>query len=128
MPIPEMAADVAPGQKFYALATVTSSTRINLPSEMLGKFCIFEAEGLDVWIRFGLVGAVSVSKTAVASVASNVLTEDTTSPHLYLPAGTMSPPIRMRSSFTAFAHISTNTTGFLRFGSYQGAYGATASD
>lgn len=130
MGIVEKALDTAPGAKFYARATVTTANgeRINLPAEMQNAFCVFFAEGLEVWIRFGLAASVQVSRTAISALAAQVLTEDVTSPHLYLPAGTMSPPIRMRGSWTAFAHISTNTTGFVRFGSYQGGFGLGASE
>lgn len=119
------AADAALGAKAYSLATAASSTRINLPTEMAAAFCWFAAEGLDVWIRFGLAASVTVSKTAVSVVASQVLTEDATSPHLYIPAGTMVSR-RMLVQWTAFAHISTTTTGFLRFGRDQGSYGAAS--
>lgn len=106
----------------YALATLTTAQRIELPAAWDNKFVDFSADTKDVWIRFG-DGGVVVSATAVSTVAAEVMAEGAGTPHLYIPAGVTKPVlIRLGHAMTAagevtqthLAHISAATGGFLR--------------
>lgn len=105
------------------LATVTTANGqlIQLPSDMGPEdgHQVFAAEGLDIWIRFGDVN-VQVDRTQVSSLTGDDITTDGAKvPHLYIPAGQERQP-KIPAGATHFAHISTGTTGFLRFGPAQG--------
>lgn len=110
----------------YCRATVTSAEVVVIPDAWHGRVVDFCAEGSDVWIRFGDSG-VSVNRTATGGASSPVVLAENaspgTTPHLHIPAGTTRPVfIRKGATMTAagevtqthFAHISANTTGFLR--------------
>lgn len=116
------AADLGYTGPAHAVATVASSTRLAIPDAWDDRFVDFCAEGLDVWVRFG-GSTVAVSKTAVSTVAAEAMTEDATTAHLHIPAGTSKPVlIRKNKAMTCtgtpnqthLAHISTGTTGYLR--------------
>jgi hypothetical protein len=117
------ASDACPGDVPHARATVSTSERLLIPDDMRGKFCTFTAEGTDVWIRFGTSDTLAVSRTAVSTVSSEVLTADTTAAHVHIPSGT-TMSFRLQAGWTRLAHISTATSGYFRFGLAQGAFGA----
>lgn len=126
-PISRAAQDVCLGDDPHVLATVTTANGqlIALPDAMIGKFCVFAAETLDVWIRFGTSNGVQVDRTSTAADAvdgSGVLTPNAKAPHLYIPAG-QERQLRLQGAWTHFAHISSGTTGLLRFDVAQGHFG-----
>lgn len=119
----EQAHDMVPGTKPYQLATVTTANgqRVQIPAEMKNAYCVFSAEGFDVWIRFG-DGTVQVIPTAAgdSALASEVLTEDAQTPHLHIPAGQERHRRLPGGLYTHFAHVSTAATGKFRFGRLNG--------
>lgn len=117
--VTRQANDLTPGEKGYARNTVTSAERLEIPADMQDRFCVFQAVDQDVYIRFG-GGTVTVDETAVSSVASEVLTEDNTSPHLHVPAGTEKHRRLPAGRFTHFSHKSGATGGKLIFGAATG--------
>ena len=124
-PKQDAAASMAPPFQMYVLATVSSSQAIQLPSAFKNKYATFVAEGLDVFIRFG-TATLTASSTAVSTVTSNVPAVATNGTYL-IPAGTErhfdmrnvigTDPISAGGSNSDiwFAHISSGTSGFLRF-------------
>jgi hypothetical protein len=120
MLIPNQAYDVAPGDEVFARTTVVTAERIALPASMRNKYCTFIAETVDVWIRFG-DGTVVVDEAATSGLTNEVPSEDGGEPHLYIPAGTQqSIRLDFEAGWTHFSHISTATSGLLRFGSSTG--------
>ena len=121
-PAGRMADDNSPEEGFHALATTAAADgqRIEIPADMIGKFCAFAAETKDVWIRFEGAGTVDVDETAVSTVAAEVPTAVAKVPQVYIPAGT-ERHLRLKASWTHFAHISAATGGVLRFGLQTGS-------
>lgn len=118
MTVPAQAFDFAPATIPYNLGTVTTADGqlVVIPSEMSKRFCVFQARGQDVFIRFGIDDTVDVDPTDVNTLSSGVLQADAAkAPHLYVPAG-QARRIRIPAEFTHFAHVSTATGGFLYFG------------
>lgn len=118
-----MAADYTPCEAaastvagVHVLATVASTTRIQIPANWFDKFVTFQAQGLDVFLAFGGSG-VTVSLTSVSTVSSEVMTSVATNAYM-IPAGQERNFRFQRSAATEgcthFAHISSGTTGFLR--------------
>ena len=119
------AADFVPGDVAYQVPTTVTAEVIALPAAYLNRFWTFSAETQDVYIRFGgSYAGVDVDNTADSTVTggTGVLTEDTTTPHLHIPAGTEKSR-RLPPSVTHFAHISAATGGKLRFAPTTGAAG-----
>ena len=106
------AADVGAPSSVFCRATVTSSERIAIPSSMSKRFVTFQAQTSAVFIAFG-TGSITASASATASLSSEVPTAAATSTIL-IAAGT-EKTFRIPSSVTHFAHISADTSGFLRF-------------
>lgn len=107
----------------HARNTVTTSERLSIPEDMRGQFCVFMAEGQDVWIRFGTAADLAVSRTARSTESSEALTADTTAAHLHVPKESM-VSIRLQSGWTRMAHVSAATGGAFRFAPAQGGFGA----
>ncbi len=102
----------SPPTTVYARATVTSSERLTLPADCIGKYVSFEAEGQDIWIVFG-AGALTASKTAVSSLGGTTPAAATNGTWL-IPAGQTRRWRIPTKGVTDLAHISGATTGFLR--------------
>jgi hypothetical protein len=120
-----MAADACPGDTPYCLATTATANgqRITIPAEMVGKFCWFGAQTLDVFIRFG-TGSLQVDATQVTTLSSeDVDVAGAKVPHLFVPAGSV-VHWRLDAGWTKMCHISSGTSGFFRFGLAQGHFGA----
>lgn len=120
--IERMAADACLGADPHALATSATSRCLTIPAAMRGKFCVFQAEGSDVWIRFGTASDLAVSATAVSTVNDGALTAVATCAHVHIPAG-VTLGFRLDPSWTRMADISADTSGYFRFGVAQGAFG-----
>lgn len=118
-----LAADACPGDSAYQRPTTATAAVLEIPAAMRGKFVRFSAETSDVYIRFGTSVSVNVDNTADSTVASNALTEDTTTPHLHVVAG-QSEQLRLQAAWTHFAHISADANGKLRFALWTGSNGA----
>jgi hypothetical protein len=119
MAVTAQAYDVAPGEVFYARTTVTSAERVEIPANMQDKFCRFAAETSAVYIRFG-DDSVSVDSTARSGLSTETLTEDGDEPQLFIPAGQYRDFRIDDDVYTHFSHISADTSGVLRFGSFTG--------
>lgn len=108
----------------HARSTVTSAELLEIPTEMQGRFCWFQATAgttagaaVDVAIRFGTsaaMGAVVIDDRS--SLAGATLTADANAPHLLIRAGADPTRIRLSKTWTHMSHISGATTGALRFG------------
>lgn len=108
----------------HARSTVTSAELLEIPAEMQGRFCWFQATAgttagaaVDVAIRFGTsaaMGAVVIDDRS--SLAGATLTADVNVPHLLIRAGADPTRIRLSKTWTHMSHISGATTGALRFG------------
>lgn len=87
---------------------------------MRGRFAWFQATAgsgaaVDVAIRFGDSGvAVALADRDTRTVEA--LTAAAGTPHLYLLAGGAPQRIRLNPAWTHLSHISSGTTGVLRFG------------
>ena len=104
----------------HALATVASSTRIQLPTGWAGKYIWMQAvagsgAAVDVGVNFGS-STVTVANSSLSTVTSEALSANATAPDVYLVAGALPQRIRVPSDATHFAHIAGATTGYLRFG------------
>lgn len=117
----EMDADNTPGTP-HARSTVSTAELLVIPSDMTGKFCTFQSvagsgAAVDVAIRFGTsagMGAAVIGDRSTIDGSGN-LTADVNAPHIYLVAGT-EKRFRLDPSWTHISHISSGTTGCLRFG------------
>jgi hypothetical protein len=122
-----MAADACPGDTPYCLATTATANgqRITIPAEMIGKFCWFGAQTLDVFIRFGVTAdSIQVDATQVTTLTGEAVNvAGPKVPHLFVPAGSV-VHWRLDAGWDKLVHISSGTTGFLRFGLAQGHFGA----
>lgn len=108
----------------HARTTVTTAELLEIPTEMLGNYCYFQAAfgsaTIDVAIRFGTsaaMGAVAIADRDVLNTAT--LAADVNVPHILVVAGT-TVEVRLDPSWTHLSHISAATTGTLRFGSLEG--------
>ena len=123
--IERMAADDTRGVP-HARATVTSAELLEIPADMIGKFCWFQATAgtggaVDVGIRFGtsaLMSQVVLTNRDGLTVAA--LTADTSVPHVYCLAGAAPQRFHLSQAWTHMSHLGTATTGALRFGPAQG--------
>lgn len=110
----DAAENISPPVSNFVRATVTSSERITLPTAQLGQYLTFIAEAQDVWITFGK-GAITASKTAVSTLSTNTPSAATNGT-FYIPAGqVLHFRVPSNGSVTDFAHISSATTGFIRW-------------
>lgn len=116
-----MEADVCPGDDAYALDTSTSSTRVEIPAEMRGKFCVFVAEDAAAHVRFG-DATVTVDASARSTLDGEALTPDGDEPHISVPAGGEIHR-RLQGGWTHLAFVAAEA-GAIRFGVAQGGFGA----
>mgnify|MGYP007044002834 CR=1 FL=1 len=107
----QKALDFAPSADVYVKATVTSSERITIPASMIGRFVTFQADTSAVFLKFG-AGAVTAANTAVSSGTTSIAAA--TNGCIKLAAGD-SLSFKIPSTITDFAHISADTSGYLRF-------------
>lgn len=111
----------------HARATVTTAELLEIPTEMLGKFCQFQATAgsgavVDVAIRFGTSAAMGAAVIANRDdLSTATLAADVNVPHVYLVAGQIPEEVQLDKSWTHMSHISGATTGALRFKSLEGA-------
>lgn len=107
----------------HARTTVTTAELLEIPADCVGKFVRFHADvgsgsAVSVAIRFGSA-SVTVSVAARSTLATATLTADATVPHVVLVAGG-SERIRLDPSWTHLIHVSSATTGCLRFALAEG--------
>lgn len=117
--IERRAADAAAPSIVYQISIGTSAVALALPAEMIGQFCVFEAEGAIAYLRFG-TSSVDVDPSADSAVDEGVVTADPTTPQIIVPAGGERRR-RLRVTWTHVA-IAGSTDGKLRFGSAGGGW------
>ncbi len=115
------AADFVPGDNAYARTGVGATTRYEIPSEMVGKFCLFTNEtGATMYVRFG-VGTVAVDDTEASGLAGETLTAGGSAPHLVV-FGSQTVRVGVPSGATHMA-LKGGTSGSWRFGLATGVDG-----
>ena len=118
----EMNADNTPGVP-HARSTVSTAELLVIPADMVGRFCWFQSvagsgSAVDVAIRFGTsagMGAVVIGDRSTIDGSGN-LTADVNAPHLYIVASAAPQRVKLDPSWTHISHLSSGTTGCLRFG------------
>lgn len=110
----------------HARATVAVAELLEIPPDMLGKFCSFQSAAgsgaaVDVAIRFGTSASMdAVDLAALDGLTVAALEPDATVPHVLVVAGTVKT-YRLDPAWTHMSHLSAAATGSLRFGSVEGA-------
>lgn len=108
----------------HARTTVTSAELVAIPATLRGRFVRVHADAgsgaaVPVAVRFGNETASVVIGDRSALDGSAVLTADVNVPHINIPAGA-AERFRLDPAWTHFSHISSATTGCLRFALAEG--------
>ena len=108
----------------HARSTVSSAELVVIPEADRGKFWTFHADAgsgsaVAVYIRFGDATAAAVIADRSALDGSGNLTADVNVPHLSLAANERRR-VLLDPAWTHFSHISSATTGCLRFAASEG--------
>lgn len=119
------AADYTLGTPHARTTVITTPELLVIPTDCVGKFVRFHADAgsgsaVAVWIRFGTADTVVATIGDRSAIdGSGNLTADVNVPHLAINAGA-DVRVRLDPSWTHISHISTATTGCLRFALAEG--------